>query len=45
MLIKVGGSSDLAKLVDFGIAKIVKPDEKTAQKLTQTGDVFGSPFI
>ncbi len=44
MLIKVAGSSDLAKLVDFGIAKILKPEEKTAQKLTQTGDVFGSPF-
>lgn len=44
MLIKVDHNSDLAKLVDFGIAKIVRADGKTAQKLTQTGDVFGSPF-
>ncbi len=42
MLIKVDENSNLAKLIDFGIAKIV--DGKTAQRLTQTGDVFGSPF-
>ncbi len=44
MLIKVDQDSDLIKLVDFGIAKIVRPDGKSAQRLTQTGDVFGSPF-
>lgn len=44
MLIKVDKTSDVAKLVDFGIAKIVRPDDKSAQRLTQTGDVFGSPF-
>jgi serine/threonine protein kinase len=44
MLIKVDQNSDLVKLVDFGIAKIVRPDGKASQRLTQTGDVFGSPF-
>ena len=34
----------LAKLVDFGIAKIVGQTENTLQKLTQTGDALGSPF-
>ena len=32
-----------AKLVDFGIAKIVAEDSPTMQ-LTQTGEVFGSPL-
>lgn len=36
--------NDLVKLVDFGIAKIVLPDETEQSKLTQTGDVFGSPM-
>jgi hypothetical protein len=44
MLIKVDETSDLAKLIDFGIAKIVRPDGHSSQRLTQTGDVFGSPF-
>ncbi len=43
MLIKVDEQSDLAKLVDFGIAKIIRPDGQSAEKLTHTGDVFGSP--
>jgi len=44
MLIKVDHNSDLVKIVDFGIAKIVRPDGKASQSLTATGDVFGSPF-
>lgn len=44
MLIPVDKSSDLVKLVDFGIAKIVRPEGPKSQRLTQTGDVFGSPF-
>ena len=44
MLIKVDSSSDLVKLVDFGIAKIVRPEGSNSQRLTQTGDVFGSPY-
>lgn len=35
-------SSDLLKLVDFGIAK-VGPQNESATQLTQKGEVFGSP--
>jgi len=35
--------SEVAKLVDFGIAKVLSQDGQTQAKLTQTGDVFGSP--
>lgn len=31
-------------IVDFGIAKVLGPEETEAGKLTQTGDVFGSPL-
>jgi len=41
MLIEDKDGSDLAKIVDFGFAKRVTQDE--TQKLTQTGEVFGSP--
>lgn len=33
-----------AKLVDFGIAKVLESDEKGAQQITREGDVFGSPL-
>jgi TPR repeat protein/tRNA A-37 threonylcarbamoyl transferase component Bud32 len=32
------------KLLDFGIAKLFTPPGKTAMRLTQTGEVFGSPL-
>ncbi len=32
------------KLVDFGIAKILPTDDNSQIKLTQTGEVFGSPL-
>lgn len=32
------------KILDFGIAKIVNADRGEMQTLTQTGEVFGSPF-
>lgn len=38
-----GNETDVAKLVDFGIAKVLSQDGHTQAKLTQTGDVFGSP--
>jgi len=38
-----GEETDVAKLVDFGIAKVLSQDGQTQAKLTQTGDVFGSP--
>ena len=34
----------IVKLVDFGIAKISAPDDGSAQNLTRTGEVFGSPL-
>lgn len=37
------GDAEVAKLVDFGIAKVLSQDGQTQAKLTQTGDVFGSP--
>lgn len=38
-----GAERDIAKLVDFGIAKVLSQDGHTQAKLTQTGDIFGSP--
>ncbi len=37
--------TQLVKLVDFGIAKLVIPNEAEAkqQRLTQTGEIFGTP--
>lgn len=36
----------VVKVVDFGIAKILPQDGKQLQKLTQTGDIFGSlPYM
>jgi serine/threonine protein kinase len=38
--------SQLLKIVDFGIAKLMpSEDGKTRQSLTQTGEVFGSPLF
>ncbi len=39
-----GDDQDFAKVVDFGIAKIVSDGDDPAQHLTQTGEVFGSPL-
>ncbi|MBY0357232.1 MAG: serine/threonine-protein kinase [Candidatus Obscuribacterales bacterium] len=36
--------SDLVKIVDFGIAKVLPQQGKTQQQLTQTGEIFGSPL-
>ncbi|MBX9671207.1 MAG: serine/threonine protein kinase, partial [Candidatus Obscuribacterales bacterium] len=44
MLVKTAQNVELVKLLDFGIAKIEYHGEETPQKLTQTGDVFGSPY-
>lgn len=35
---------DFVKLVDFGIAKVLPSQQKAAENLTQTGDIFGSPM-
>ena len=44
VLIKEDDGSELAKLVDFGIAKLLAGAGKEQQNLTKTGDVFGSPI-
>lgn len=41
MICQVDGNEQ-AQIVDFGIAKVLGPEE--AGQLTQTGEVFGSPF-
>lgn len=43
MLIETENEPDFVKLVDFGIAKILPQEGEQLQKLTQTGEVFGSP--
>jgi serine/threonine protein kinase len=35
---------EVVKIVDFGIAKIIGTDGTPQQRLTQTGEIFGSPF-
>jgi len=42
ILCKTESGLDNVKIVDFGIAKVL-PTQDAANKLTQTGDIFGSP--
>ena len=48
MLVEQDGKKDFVKIVDFGIAKLLdihlSPNEVTHQRLTHTGDIFGSPL-
>jgi serine/threonine-protein kinase len=37
------GRPDFVKVLDFGIAKVVNPDESGGPALTQTGMIFGTP--
>lgn len=32
------------KIVDFGLAKLVRDKDSSGQRLTNTGDVFGTPY-
>ncbi len=41
---KSAEGSDVVKLVDFGIAKVLPTAGRSAETITQTGDVFGSPL-
>ena len=44
MVISDKRGEDEVKLVDFGIAKLLPTEGEEIQRLTQTGEVFGSPF-
>lgn len=44
MLIDTEGKTDVVKVVDFGIAKLMPNSGKQSQNLTQTGEIFGSPI-
>jgi serine/threonine protein kinase/tetratricopeptide (TPR) repeat protein len=43
MLVTTDNQSDFVKLVDFGIAKALPKANTDEQRLTQTGEVLGSP--
>lgn len=44
MLVDEDGKTDVAKVVDFGIAKLLPNSGRQSQNLTQTGEIFGSPI-
>ncbi len=44
ILLKQDDGSEVVKLVDFGIAKLLPASGKKQQQLTRTGEVFGSPI-
>lgn len=44
LLCEQNGETDVCKIVDFGIAKLLPHEGRDAVSLTQTGDVFGSPL-
>lgn len=44
MLVDFEGKTDVVKVVDFGIAKLMPSSGKQSQNLTQTGEIFGSPI-
>lgn len=44
MLVQEKNNPDFVKLLDFGIAKVIDIESGASQKLTQTGEVFGSPL-
>lgn len=44
MLLDKDGDPNFVKLVDFGIAKVLSQEGEQAHRLTQTGEIFGSPL-
>ncbi len=44
MLVRGDDGETIAKIVDFGLAKILDEEHHASLKITQTGDCFGSPL-
>ncbi len=44
MLVRGDRGEMIAKIVDFGLAKILDEEHQASLKITQTGDCFGSPL-
>ncbi len=44
LLVESDESTELVKIVDFGIAKLLDDIESDTEQLTRTGDTFGTPF-
>lgn len=44
ILTNAGPDFDFVKLIDFGIAKVQSESGLTTQRVTQTGEIFGSPL-
>ncbi|HEY9787913.1 MAG TPA: serine/threonine-protein kinase, partial [Candidatus Obscuribacterales bacterium] len=44
IIVQEPDAKDVVKLLDFGIAKVISADPKNEQKLTKSGEVFGSPL-
>jgi serine/threonine protein kinase len=44
MLTEEDGKQDFVKLVDFGIVLMTKRSQRISQRLTQKGEIWGSPF-
>jgi serine/threonine protein kinase len=44
IMVSSSSGKESVKIVDFGIAKIVASGSDSAQQLTQTGELFGSPL-
>lgn len=44
MVTRLKNGRDLAKIVDFGVAKLLEEEQASAPQLTRTGEVFGSPL-
>lgn len=44
MIVQSELEPNFVKIVDFGIAKFIREDSLSSQKLTHTGEVFGTPL-
>ncbi len=44
MVTSLKDGRELAKIVDFGVAKLIEEEQAATPQLTRTGEVFGSPL-